>query len=54
MRTELPSNISLTLERIAAFVHVPLSYREVGEVFPHYMDILQDNTRRLTMENLNI
>ncbi|PNF17096.1 hypothetical protein B7P43_G16102 [Cryptotermes secundus] len=51
-RTELPSKISLTAEQIAAFVHAPLSSCEVERSFPRYKDILRDNRRRLTMENL--
>ncbi|PNF28390.1 hypothetical protein B7P43_G16747 [Cryptotermes secundus] len=51
-RTELPSKRSLTVEQIAAFVHAPLSSCGVERSYYRYKDILRDNRRRLTTENL--
>jgi hypothetical protein len=49
---ELPSKKSRTVEQIAAFEYAPLSSCEVERSFSRYKDNLQDNRKRLTMENL--
>ena len=44
--------MSLTPEKVASFVHAPLSSREVEISFFRYKDILQDNRVRLTLRHL--